>query len=239
MLALRCLILGVLLLFLDGCSSGSAIGVAEPGAFEATAEPAPVGGASPTAGEYHLSPGDILDVTVFQVPDLNKEVQIDGIGNISLPLIGEMKVAGETVHALEGEITEKLKAKYLQSPQVSVFLKNAAGRQVTITGAVTRPGVYPVMGRLTLVQALAESGDINEVGDPSAILVFRQQSGSRMVARFNVDDIRAGKAADPDLYAGDMVVVDASGSRSAWHSFTQVLPVAGFFTSVAGGAGVL
>ena len=239
MLAHRFLTLGALLLFLAACASAPDITGGEPGAFVATAAPAPIKGTDAASAEYHLSPGDTLAIAVFQVPDLNKEVQIDDTGLIALPLIGQIKAAGQTARALEEEITTKLKAKYLQAPQVSVFLKSSVGRQVTITGAVNRPGVYPVAGQLTLLQALAASGDINDVGDPNAILVFRQSNGSRMVARFNSDEIRSGKASDPALLAGDMVVVDVSGSRSAWHSFTSILPVAGFFTSTAATAGVL
>jgi polysaccharide export outer membrane protein len=181
--------------------------------------------------EYLLSPGDLLDISVFQVPDLTKEVQIDAAGEISLPLIGDIKAGGQTAHSLEAEIATKLQAKYLQSPQVSVFVKNAAGQQVTVTGAVNKPGVYPVVGRTTLVQVLAQSGDLSEIGDHGSIRVLRQVNGSQTQAKFNIDDIRAGKAADPDLYAGDMVVVDDSGVGVAWKNTKDILAPA---TGVAG-----
>jgi polysaccharide export outer membrane protein len=174
-----------------------------------------------------LSPGDLLDISVFQVPDLTREEQIDADGQISLPLIGEMKAAGETPRALEAEIAAKLKAKYMQSPQVTVFLKKASGEQVSVSGEVYKPGVYTIAGQMTLVQALAQAGDINQTGDSSAVHVFRQGNGGRMEAKFNVDDIRSGKAPDPPLYPGDMVVVDSSGARSAWKSFEEVLPAVG------------
>lgn len=224
MVALRFLAVMALLILLDGCS-----GPSDSGAFVATA-PTNISAPTPAPGsaEYHLSPGDLLDISVFQVPDLTKEVQIDAAGQIALPLIGQMNAAGDTAQALETEIAAKLRAKYLQSPQVSVFVKNAAGQQVTVTGAVNRPGVYPIVGQLTLVQALAQSGDLNEVGDPGSIRVFRQANGSRMVAKFNIDDIRSGKATDPNLYAGDMVVVDSSASRTAWKNAKDIIsPVVG------------
>lgn len=237
MRALRLIAFVAPLILLGGCasvpdSSGPA------GAFVATtATPSSdVSGADAVAREYHLSSGDLLDISVFQVPDLTKEVQVDATGRISLPLIGQMKAAGETAHELETEITTKLRAKYLQTPQVSVFLKSAAGQHVTITGQVMRPGVYPIVGQMSLIQALAQSGDLNQVGDPSSVTVFRQANGQRQVAKFNVEDIRAGKAADPALYAGDMVVVDSSGGRSAWADVKEVFPVAGFATEMAVGA---
>ncbi len=222
---LRVLILFALLCFLAACSSSS-----DNTAFMARA-PDKVS----TSTEYLLSPGDLLDISVFQAPDLTKEVQIDAAGEISLPLIGDIKAGGETAHSLETEIATKLQAKYLQSPQVSVFVKNAAGQQVTVTGAVNRPGVYSVVGRMTLVQALAQSGDLSEVGDHASIRVLRQVNGSQTQAKFNIDDIRAGKAPDPDLYAGDMVVVDNSGVGVAWKNTKDILAPA---TGVAG-AGAL
>jgi polysaccharide biosynthesis/export protein len=228
MLAFRFFIVVTLLILLVGCSSSSDT----PG-FVATA-PANGSGVAAGSGEYRLSPGDLLDISVFQVPDLTKEVQIDATGQISLPLIGEMNAAGDTAAALETEIAAKLRAKYLQSPQVSVFVKNAAGEQVTVTGAVNRPGVLPIVGQMTLIQALAQSGDLNDVGDPSSIRVFRQANGSRSEAKFNVDDIRSGKAADPSLHAGDMVVVDSSGVRTAWRNVKDIIaPSTGVATTSA------
>lgn len=204
-----------LLMFMGGCSTEST-------SFVATA-PANFPGSSGISGEYRLSPGDLLDITVFQVPDLTEDVQVDEAGKISLPLIGEVNAAGQTAHQLETQIATKLKAKYLQSPQVSVFVKTAAGEQVTVTGQVNRPGVVPIVGQLTLLQALAESGDLNDVGDPGSIRIFRDVNGGRSVTKFNIDDIKSGKVADPNLYARDMVVVDSSGTRTAWKNTKDII----------------
>ena len=150
-----------------------------------------------------------------------------------MPLIGEITAAGKTPHVLEREIAAKLSAKYLQSPQVTVFLKKADGEQVSVSGEVTKPGVFSIAGKMTLVQALALAGDIDPVGDPGSVRVFRQTNGSRVAAQFNVDDIRSGKAPDPELLAGDMVVVDGSGSRSFWKGTKDLLPGIGALGSVA------
>ena len=215
---IRCTpILAALFILLAGCA-----GETSPTAFVANA-PTDAFGAQNQPAEYHISPGDLLAVNVFQVPDLTKEVQVDANGMINLPLIGEIHAGGQTTHALETEIATKLRAKYLQSPQVSVFLKNAVGAQVTVSGAVNRPGVFPIAGQMSLGQALALSGDVSDVGDPDSIRVFRHSDGGRSVAKFNLDDIRAGKAPDPALEAGDMVVVDNSGPRVAWKNTTAIL----------------
>ena len=215
---IRCApILAALFILLAGCA-----GETSPTSFVANA-PTDAFGAQNQPAEYHISPGDLLAVNVFQVPDLTKEVQVDANGIIALPLIGEIHAGGQTTHGLETEIATKLRAKYLQSPQVSVFLRNAVGAQVTITGAVNRPGVYPIAGQMSLGQALALSGDVAEIGDPTSIRVFRHSDGGKSVAKFNLDDIRAGKSPDPALEAGDMVVVDNSGARVAWKNTKDIL----------------
>ena len=225
----RLLTVAALLILTAGCASTSDGGGAVPIAFTPTAAPAQVVGAVGSE-EYRLTTGDLLDISVFQVPDLTKEVQVESSGLISLPLIGQVKAGGETVQELEAAIAVKLRARYLQSPQVSVFLKNSAGQQVTVDGAVKAPGVHPIVGQMTLIQALAESGGIDDVGNTSAVLVFRPQNGRRMVAKFNVDNIRSGKASDPDLYAGDMVIVDSSGARTLWKNVRETIPTFAYFT---------
>jgi polysaccharide export outer membrane protein len=184
--------------------------------------PASTDSAAVAAAPGGLSRGDTLEISVFQAPDLNREVQVGGTGEISLPLIGVMKAAGKTPNQLESEIAAKLKAKYLQSPQVTVFVKTALGEQVSVSGDVNKPGVFPIVGKMTLIGALAQAGDIDKVGDPSVVLVLRQADGARTQGRFDVSAIRAGKVPDPELIAGDTVVVDRSGSRSAWESAKEV-----------------
>ena len=80
--------------------------------------------------------GDVLQITVFQVQDFNRDAQVDAAGNIALPLIGGVPAAGKTVHEVESEIAGQLRAKYLQNPQVLVTIKDAVGLRVSVQGAV-------------------------------------------------------------------------------------------------------
>ena len=114
---------------------------------------------------YRIATGDILDVNVFRQPDLSRTVDVDGAGQILLPLIGAMPAAGKTVRELEAEITRLLGAKYLQSPQVSVALKDAVGQRVTVEGAVRGPGVRQARGQTTLLRVLAELGGFTDTAD--------------------------------------------------------------------------
>ena len=105
---------------------------------------------------------------------------MDGAGQILLPLIGAMPAAGKTVRQLEADITRLLKAKYLQSPQVSVAVKDGVGQRVTVEGAVRSPGVRQAKGQTTLLRILAESGGFTDTADQRGVLVFRQPSKARL-----------------------------------------------------------
>ena len=109
----------------------------------------PVLSAEPNAAqvEYRIGPQDLLDISVFQVPDLSKTVKVNASGQISMALIGVVQAGGKTVSELEDEIASKLNAKYLQSAQVSVFVKEANSQQVTVDGAVEKPGKVTLDGQ--------------------------------------------------------------------------------------------
>ncbi len=179
--------------------------------------------------EYRISPQDIIDVSVYQVPDLNRSVQVDASGMVGLPLLGGVQAGGRTVRELEGDIARRLGERYLQSPQVAVFVKDAAGFRVTVDGAVKKPGVIQVKGATTLLTALAEAQGFSDTADQSGVLIFRPTEQGRSVARFDAAAIRSGAAADPPVYGGDTIVVDESTTKTAWKQFREALPVASLF----------
>lgn len=191
-----------------------------------------VGSAASLDGtEYRLSPSDVIQISVFQVPDLTKTVEINAQGDIVLPLIGTVVAAGRTTGELEKEIAAKLAKDYIQSPQVSVVVTEYRSQKVTVDGAVSRPGVYPVPGGASLVQVLAMAGGLQRVADPEHVVIYRNHDGKRMSAVFDVDAIRDGKVDDPIVRGGDTVVVDDSQSRVAWRNVRESIGVAGFVTS--------
>lgn len=184
--------------------------------------------AASAATEYRIAPQDVLDVSVYQVPALSRTVLVDAAGQIDLPLLGRTPAAGKTSQELETLLAQRLGAKYLQSPQVSVVLKDSVAQRVTVDGAITQPGVYPIRGTTTLMQMLAQSKGLTDVGDPSGIMVFRMVGGQKVAAKFDISAIRAGTTPDPQIFGGDSIVVDESGPRSAWKVVRDVLPTAGY-----------
>ena len=189
--------------------------------------------AAPPAGpvqDYRIGPLDTLGVSVFQVKDLSvEEVQVDAGGRILLPLIGSVIANGKTTMELSSEIAAKLEEKYLQNPQVSVIVKEAVSQKVTVEGAVVEAGVFPIQGRTTLLQAVAMAKGAHRDANLRRVAVFREVNGQRMAAAFDMAAIRAGRAPDPEILGGDIVVVDGSQIRSVWRDIVSALPALGVF----------
>ena len=183
--------------------------------------------------DYRISPSDVVEVSVFGVADLTRTVQVSTNGAISLPLIKTVQAAGKTASELEFIIAAKLEATYLQSPQVSVFVKEYTSQRITVDGAVNKPGIFPTTGQLSLLQSIALAEGLNNVADPTGILVFRTVGNQRMAARFDLKKIRAGKSQDPMLLAGDVVMVDQSAGRTTLRDIKDAVPLTGLFSLLA------
>jgi polysaccharide biosynthesis/export protein len=163
-----------------------------------------------------ITPLDHLDITVFREPDLSvQDVTVDESGHVALPLVGDINAAGKSTEIISAEIAKKLR-EYVKDPQVAVTLKQAASRQVTVTGSVTQPGVYPIQGRMTLMQAVALARGPSQVASLDQTFIFRTRNGQRSAARFNLDAIAKAKANDPEVISGDTISIGSSGLKTAW-----------------------
>jgi len=182
--------------------------------------------ATPGSIAYRIGPLDMLEVSVFKVPDLSKAVQVGDDGNISYPLIGEVPAAGRTTHELERDLAKRLGDKYLRSPQVTVLVREYNSQRITVEGSVKNSGVYPMKGRTSLVQGIAMAGGIDTTIGSGDVVIFRVIDGKRSVARFDIDEIKKGKAEDPELQPNDVVVADASQAKVVLHNVLSVLPAA-------------
>ena len=182
--------------------------------------------------DYKIAPMDTLTVTVFRVPDLTGDYTVDLTGQISMPLVGDIAAADRTPEELDQALTAKLGEKYFERPDVSVGIKSSAGRMVTVDGSVTKSGSYPVVGPLTLMQAVALAGGADEFANLRRVAVFRRIGGKRQAAAFDLVSIRRGEAPDPQLYAGDIVMVDGSKNKEAQKRFFQAVPLLNIFSPI-------
>ena len=177
---------------------------------------------APRAGAA-ITPLDRLQVTVFREPDLSVEdVLVDEGGRVLLPLVGPLTAAGKSTEALASEITGKLR-QYIRNPEVSVSVKQAASRRVTVAGSVVQPGVYPLEGRTTLLQAVALAQGPSQVASLNQTLIFRTVNGQRTAARFDLDAIARGKDADPEVLPGDTIAIGSSKFKTAWRDIVLTM----------------
>lgn len=186
--------------------------------------PAPLDTAT-TGGTQPIALNDVLQVDVFQVDELDRVAQVDSRGMIALPLIGEVQAAGKSVRELEAEIEKLYGERYLQSPQVTVFVKESFGERVTVDGEVSKAGIYQTNATTSLIDVLAQAGGLTEIGDPSKIYVFRDIGSERLVANYDAKEIRQGRRSDPRIYGGDVIVVFASSSKVAMRNLREVFGV--------------
>lgn len=186
--------------------------------------PAPAELIAQTLDEYRIGPSDLIEISVFQVPDLSKTVRVSAQGALTLPLVGRVEAGGLTAQELEALIAKKLSESYLQDPQVSVFIKEYISQRVTVEGSVNKPGVFPISGRTTLLQAIAMAGGLDKLADQNEIMLFRdRRDGTRENIKYDLEPIRKGEADDPVLSTSDVIVVGKSGARSTMKDITETL----------------
>jgi polysaccharide export outer membrane protein len=121
--------------------------------------------------DYKIGPEDLIEISVFEEEKLNKTVRVSSQGNISLPLLGILRVKGLTTNELEKEIRELLAEKYLQDPHVSVFIKEYRSQRISVIGAVDKPGPYDVTGQKTILGILGMAGGLKEDAGPLLFLI--------------------------------------------------------------------
>lgn len=178
-----------------------------------------------TENVYRIGPTDKLQLTVFQVPDLSfEEIVVDASGSLQLPLLGAVQAAGLTPSELSEDLQRRLGQRYLRNPQVAVAIKEAASQKITVDGSVTKPGVFEMRGRTTLVQAIAMAEGISRVANTREVVVFRSVEGRRQVAVFDLAAVRSGQVDDPVLQGDDVVIVDTSRLSAAWRDIIAALP---------------
>jgi polysaccharide biosynthesis/export protein len=175
---------------------------------------------------YYVGPFDKLTIDVFGIEELSKqEVQVDGSGRISFPLAGVIEVSGRTPGEIEQILRARLTSRHVRNPQVVVNLKETVSQVVTVDGQVKQPGLYPVIGRMTLVRAVATAKGLDEFAKLDEVIIFRTVSGQKLAAVYNLKAIRAGNYPDPEVYANDVIIVGDSPQRRMFKDLIQASPL--------------
>ncbi len=169
---------------------------------------------------YVVGPQDRLVVDVYGAPDLSRTAQVDASGELALPLIGSLSVSGKAPADIAREVEGRLRGRYIRDPKVTVTL-DTANQVVTVDGQVARPGLYPVVGRMTLIRAVASAQGLTQDATTNYVVVFRQVSGVQYAALYDLRAIRNGQYADPEIYANDVVTVGQSNNRQLFTAAIQ------------------
>ncbi len=218
----------VVLVALVGCSQRSTLeGGPEVKVVKADALPPPF--RTDVVGEnreYLIGPFDKLSISVFGVEELSdKKVQIDAGGKVSFPLVGAIVAAGKTPSELAAEIENKLRNAFVRDPQVTVNLEETISQVVAVDGEVQEPGLYPVVGRMTLLRAVAKAQGTTEFAKLDDVVIFRRVGGEQLAALYNLKRIRDGVYGDPEIYANDVVIVGNSRARRIFKDILQASPL--------------
>lgn len=172
-----------------------------------------------------IGPLDTIEVDVFGIPDLRREMQVDAGGRIAMPLAGTVDARGKTAEELSDAIEAALSARYVRDPQVTVNIKSSVSQVVTIDGQVVEPGLYPVTNQMTLMRVIASAKGFSEFARQEDVVILRTVGEQRMAGLYNVAAIRRGAYDDPPIYANDVIIVGDSPQRRLFRDFVAVSPL--------------
>ncbi len=217
-------------LVLSACAGGGQTRLANDAAV--LGAPDPVIYAQSETEEYTIGPQDRLSINVYPVRDFSiPSVRVTADGSVLVPPIGSVRAQGKTATALAAEIQAALIQCCLQRPQVVVQVEETISRQITVSGAVKTSNYYNLRGRMTLTQAVAMAGGPDpQTADTRRVGVIRMVGGQRTGKVFNLQDIQANRAEDPEIFGGDQIIVDTSDSKSTWRNIISAMPFAALFT---------
>lgn len=175
---------------------------------------------------FRVGPFDKLTIDVFGSEELSqKEVQVDASGRLTFPLIGTLEVAGMTPGEIGAAMQDRFRGRFIKNPQVTVNLKEIVSQTVTVGGEVKKPGVYPIVGKMTLMTAIATAEGWTDISNRGNVIIFRTVGRQNYAAVYNVKAIQQGRYSDPEVFSSDVVMVGESQSRKIWKDFLAASPL--------------
>lgn len=159
-----------------------------------------------------IGPGDLLEITVFDVPEMTQQVRVGADGKAELELIGNTALAGLTAQEAAETIARELREqKFLLRPQVNVLVKEFASQGVSVMGEVQHPGVYQVLGPRSLLDVISMAGGLTNVADTRITVKRRSGADDKLTVKLKTDDADTSLSHDVQIYPGDLVIVPRAG----------------------------
>ena len=166
------------------------------------------------SGNYRIQPEDVLSITVYEHDDLKTKARVNTNGQISFPLLDKVEVAGLTVQDVEEMLTQALEKDYLVNADVQVFIEEYHAKQVTVLGAVEKPGKYDMNTEkeMTILEAIAMAGGFSKVASVNGTLIIRTEDSEKQSIPVRITDITKKGMKDKDvaLETGDVIFVPES-----------------------------
>lgn len=139
--------------------------------------------------QYKIGAGDLLEIDVFGVEELNQKVRVEGNGTIALTGLGEIRVEGLTRSELEKELVGLLEKQWLQEARVSVFILEYYSRKVYLNGALRNVGPHDLIGNKSLLQIISEAGGLTEEAGPNIFVIRRQEDGADLTQKIPIEEL--------------------------------------------------
>jgi polysaccharide export outer membrane protein len=139
--------------------------------------------------DYKVGPKDLLEISVFGLNDLNRTVRVSEDGKISLPLLGEVDVAGLTKSECEKKISQLLEEGFLQNPQVTIFIREYKSNRVSMLGAVRNPGPYELLGIQSLLQVISQAGGMTNEAGNDIIIMRPLPDGATRTIKISIENL--------------------------------------------------
>ena len=184
-----------------------------------------------TFENYVVTEGDVLEISVWQVENLNKKVVVRPDGKISFPLIGDVEARGRSIDELAADVTEKLKL-YIKIPKVSIIVTSFGGKKIIILGEISGPGIIRFTAPIRIMEALALAGSYRESAGLKSVLVIRGDvERNADVIVVNALDILKGNLRE-NIYIekGDIIFVPRSFVGNVAYFVRQISPLLGAAT---------
>jgi protein involved in polysaccharide export with SLBB domain len=163
-----------------------------------------------TVANYRLSPNDLIYVKVFQEDDLNSTLRVSEDGTVIFPLIGSVKIGGQSVDGATATIRDLLNARFLVNPQVTLTVLGYANRHITVLGQVQKPGDYNLrdQGSISLLQAVGMAGGFTRLANSANIIVKRNVDGAEKILHLNGKTMASDSQSEPFVVVpGDTITV--------------------------------
>lgn len=169
---------------------------------------------TPAGADYVIQPDDVMQINVYEEPELTTAVRVSAQGDINFPLLGTVRAANLTVAQFQQELTRLLGEDYLINPQVQVFIQAYHNRTVSVTGAVSKPGSYqmPIGKPLTMLEAVAMAGGFTKAAAINKVKIIRLVNGQAQTLEVNAKEIikKGDKSKDVEIKSNDVIFVPES-----------------------------